>query len=111
MSWATSRSRRPGSSLSSAEHEPEPSGRRGAEWLKAASRSSRSPPSCSRLRAAGRQAGATCTKCRSRGGGGLGVPSPGTDPSLQEAEGREGEAAGGEGHAPAVAVLQALQLQ
>lgn len=31
--------------------------------------------------------------------------------SLQEAERRERDAAGGEGHAPAVAVLQPLQLQ
>lgn len=50
MSWATSRSRWPGSSLRSAEQEPEPSGRCGADLFRACSRSSRSPPSCRRLR-------------------------------------------------------------
>lgn len=49
MSWATRRSRRPGSSLRRAEQEPEPRTRRGEERFRADSRSSRSPPSCSRL--------------------------------------------------------------
>lgn len=61
MSWATRRSRWSGSSFRRAEQEPEPRTRRGEERFRADSRSSRSPPNCSRL------GGKQDTGCQVRG--------------------------------------------